>query len=439
MLTLPDLTGLAPVDVSRLSEPELVAHSRRIAAVQRWADAAQAEVAAELNSRSRREDGSEGMAQRLGQRTPERLLQTLTGVTAREARRLVAVGELMTANAPGWLGEVGKAVESGAVSVDAAEAITTGLGDPTGSVDAGTLAHAAEQLLAEAATSTVEELAKTARFMRDELDAEGVADRERALHDSRAWRITENRDGSGSVHARFDPESFAVVKTVFDGITAPRRGGPRFVDSTLRLQAKAVTDDSRTTEQLALDAMVEIIRLGAAADPNAIVGPVRSVNILTTAADLQAHGMGFIEGSQASVSTGTVERAICDGGVRQIVLTSDGEVLDLGREQRRYTSTQRIALAARDGGCRFPGCDRPPSWTEAHHTIPWSRNGRTDLADGILLCRHHHLLIHNNGWKITRHQDGRFTLIPPRTIDPMQTPIAMPTRSKAVQRLQHTA
>ena len=95
-------------------------------------------------------------------------------MTAREARRLVAVGELMTANAPGWLGEVGKAVESGAVSVDAAEAITTGLGDPTGSVDAGTLAHAAEQLLAEAATSTVEELAKTARFMRDELDAEGV-------------------------------------------------------------------------------------------------------------------------------------------------------------------------------------------------------------------------------------------------------------------------
>ncbi|MEP6482771.1 MAG: HNH endonuclease signature motif containing protein [Rhodoglobus sp.] len=41
----------------------------------------------------------------------------------------------------------------------------------------------------------------------------------------------------------------------------------------------------------------------------------------------------------------------------------------------------------RDGGCRFPGCDRPPSWCEAHHIVPWSHGGRTDLADGLLLCR----------------------------------------------------
>src|SRR5690606_4902668 len=94
---------------------------------------------------------------------------------------------------------------------------------------------------------------------------------------------------------------------------------------------------------------------------------------------------------------------------------------------------QRVALAARDGGCRFPDCDRPPSWTEAHHIVPWSHGGRTDVADGVLLCRHHHMMLHNNGWRIVReHAD--YTLIPPPDIDPLQRAIPMPSRSRTLRR-----
>lgn len=107
-----------------------------------------------------------------------------------------------------------------------------------------------------------------------------------------------------------------------------------------------------------------------------------------------------------------------------------GDILDLGREQRLYSGTQRVALAVRDGGCLWPGCDRPPSWTEAHHIRHWARDGRTDLADGVLLCRHHHLRLHNEGWQITR-RDGRYRLdAPPGSGRP---PVPLASRSRAMR------
>lgn len=82
------------------------------------------------------------------------------------------------------------------------------------------------------------------------------------------------------------------------------------------------------------------------------------------------------------------------------VLFDGRRVIDVGRSSRLFTRRQRVALAARDGGCRFEGCDRPPSWTEAHHIEWWSRGGATSIDNGILLCRHHHLLVHDHGWNI---------------------------------------
>ena len=70
--------------------------------------------------------------------------------------------------------------------------------------------------------------------------------------------------------------------------------------------------------------------------------------------------------------------------------------------------------ALRDGGCAFPGCDRPPSDCEAHHAKePWHQGGRTDLADGVLLCPHHHLVEPDphkppeKNWQITLDHRGK--------------------------------
>jgi hypothetical protein len=72
------------------------------------------------------------------------------------------------------------------------------------------------------------------------------------------------------------------------------------------------------------------------------------------------------------VSLETVERAACSGIVVPVLFGSEAQALDVGRERRLFTTRQRTALATRDGGCRFPGCERPPSWTEAHHIRHWA-------------------------------------------------------------------
>jgi hypothetical protein len=80
----------------------------------------------------------------------------------------------------------------------------------------------------------------------------------------------------------------------------------------------------------------------------------------------------------------------------------------MGRKQRLFDSYQRIALAQRYGGCATESCDRPPSWTEAHHKKPWHRGGRTDLADGIPLCPpHHHMADHPESWNMRTLPSGK--------------------------------
>src|SRR5690606_13676877 len=139
----------------------------------------------------------------------------------------------------------------------------------------------------------------------------------------------------------------------------------------------------------------------------------------------RGRGHGRIEGHPEPVSIDTVERHTCDSGTIDITFDTNGQAIDVGREQRLFTHRQRIALAARDGGCMAPGCERPPSWTEAHHIKHWNRDhGKTDLDNGILLCRHHHLLFHDHAWEIIR-RDHEFWLIPPTHIDPHQTPRRM--------------
>jgi hypothetical protein len=87
--------------------------------------------------------------------------------------------------------------------------------------------------------------------------------------------------------------------------------------------------------------------------------------------------------------------------------------LEVGRTSRVVTAAQRAALAIRDGGCVFPGCDRPPAWCEAHHLVHWLHGGPTDLANLALLCRAHHRAVHEGGWRLARDPDGRLAATPP--------------------------
>ncbi|MBL8776698.1 MAG: HNH endonuclease, partial [Acidimicrobiales bacterium] len=92
----------------------------------------------------------------------------------------------------------------------------------------------------------------------------------------------------------------------------------------------------------------------------------------------------------------------CTGWTRRVIRDPHtGTVLDLGRRQRLFSRSQRRALAHRDHGCVFPGCDRPAHFCDAHHIHPWEDGGLTDLINAVLLCRRHHTLVHH-GWDLTR-------------------------------------
>jgi hypothetical protein len=76
-----------------------------------------------------------------------------------------------------------------------------------------------------------------------------------------------------------------------------------------------------------------------------------------------------------------------------------GVPLTLGRATRTPSAAMVRALRRRDRTCRFPGCGRR-RYSDAHHVTWWSRGGRTDLANLVLLCGFHHRLVHEEGWRL---------------------------------------
>ena len=102
----------------------------------------------------------------------------------------------------------------------------------------------------------------------------------------------------------------------------------------------------------------------------------------------------------------TSRRLACDAAIVPLLETSDGEPLAIGRKSRRISPAIRRALAARDRGCRFPGCINRYR-LDGHHIRHWADGGETRLDNLVQLCRHHHRLVHEGGFGCEREQDGR--------------------------------
>ena len=124
-----------------------------------------------------------------------------------------------------------------------------------------------------------------------------------------------------------------------------------------------------------------------------------------------------------AIGSQTARRLCCDAMIRPLI-HRDGQPLDLGRAQRLVNRAQRRALRFRDGpGCAFPGC--VARHVDAHHLVFWTDGGRTDLDNLVLLCRHHHRLLHEGRYRAAM-VDGR-----PRYFRPDGTPIRPPDPPRA--------
>ncbi|MCL2613943.1 MAG: HNH endonuclease, partial [Nocardioidaceae bacterium] len=137
-------------------------------------------------------------------------------------------------------------------------------------------------------------------------------------------------------------------------------------------------------------------------DATTVIVTIDHTQLLSTlgAADL----LGGLDGSRISATE--ARRLACTAHILPAVLGGKGEVLDLGRARRLFSAIQHRAMRIRDRHCRADGCSIPAAWCEAHHLKPWSQGGNTDLADGVLLCNHHHHRAHDTRYETQRLASG---------------------------------
>ncbi|HEX4444516.1 MAG TPA: DUF222 domain-containing protein [Galbitalea sp.] len=491
--------GTAPEDIAALDDASVLEGMKLITAHRRGLQAYEVLLSSEIAKRSSHQFGNAGLARSNGSATPAILIQSLTGGSIDEATKLARMGEvvaaaehdanaLMDAEAgfaehdgagpahPGPaptdpvpsdpvpthpvftypvltdgaqppVSPLAAATVTGDISLAAADAIRKGLGKPDAAITMDRLRLAEATLLRDAGKISPEALLKLARVARSELDLEAVArgQKKRAqLRYVRTWQRDGMSGGSWSIP---DEDGGADIYTALKLMLASRTGGPRFpqtdeAGNPIRKSAAQIQlEDTRTFEQVAADGFVQVFQNGLRVDPSIVPGagraPVRV--IVTDKVLMERRGTASLEGSLSKITVEKLEEYLCEGGQVGVLFDENGNLIDVGREQRLFTKRQRTGLAVRDGGCRYPGCDKPPSWTEAHHILQWARDhGRTDIINAILLCRYHHMLIHELGAEIIQDR-ATYWLKLPKSMDPSQTLVEMPSKNPIIAAMAHAS
>lgn len=240
----------------------------------------------------------------------------------------------------------------------------------------------------------------------------GDFERDQALAFSQREMTGWRRDDLGRYVATLavDAESHAVIHAAIAALSVPRP--PSCEDPTA--EDVAVARDERSPGQRRVDALVELCRVVTAdarwrgtADQGRPGTAGRAQVVVTMDLDDLTRKVGFgRDGHDNPLTPGQIRRLACDAQVIPAILGSAGEPLELGRKARTATTAQVAALWLRDGGCTFPGCDRPASWCEAHHLRHWLDGGPTDLDNLALLCGRHHTLVHQQHY-VGRIRDGQ--------------------------------
>jgi hypothetical protein len=287
-------------------------------------------------------------------------------------------------------------------------------------------------------------------------DPEGAASRAEHRHQRRGLWLAATLEGMVAVDGLLEAEAGQTLLAALEPLARP-----------------ASAQDARSGGQRRADALTELARRALEGGRLPQTGGVRpQLTVLVDLDSLVGHpGTGSLGGDTACgpVDPEACRRLACDGAVTRVLVTRhprlhghhdpghhghdpgpyvdpggqrghhdpDGDQglaaqlraaaallppvlggapsqpLDVGRTSRVVSPAQRTALAVRDGGCVFPGCDRPLAWCEAHHLWHWLHGGPTDLDNLALLCRAHHRAVHEGGWQLTRAPDGRLTATPP--------------------------
>jgi hypothetical protein len=154
-----------------------------------------------------------------------------------------------------------------------------------------------------------------------------------------------------------------------------------------------------------VEALVELAESALSASAGHVSEPSRLL-VHVDALALTTDGAGRSELEDGPViSPETARRLGCDAET-VTVIEHHGLPVSVGRRRRTVPPALRRTLEARDAGtCRWPGCENRHH-LDAHHRTHWARGGETSLENLVLLCSHHHRLVHEGGYVIEDDQAG---------------------------------
>jgi hypothetical protein len=226
---------------------------------------------------------------------------------------------------------------------------------------------------------------------------------------SRELSLRRKRTGFWELNGRFDDETGARASALLDSL-AQRRTTDEGPD--LRSPLERYGDAFSDAIDLALNSPELPLQAGERAH----------VMVTVSLADLKS-GVGRATlGDLGTISAAEARIHACDCMLIPAILGGKSEPLDLGRQRRLISTPLRRALYLRDRGCAFPGCHRPPRHCQGHHIQEWAVGGPTELGNLVLMCGHHHRLLHRSGWQVRIAADGLPEFLPPVFLDKRRKP-----------------
>ncbi|MFJ7213829.1 DUF222 domain-containing protein [Amycolatopsis sp. NPDC098790] len=227
---------------------------------------------------------------------------------------------------------------------------------------------------------------------------------------SREVSLRRKRTGIWELHGRFDDETGTRASALLDSLAERRTGANE-------------TGDHRSPQERYGDAFSDAIDLALNSPTLPMQAGERAhVMVAVHLKDLKS-GLGEATlGDTGTMSAAEARVHACDSMIIPAVLGERSEPLNLGRLRRLISAGLRRALYLRDRGCAFPGCHRPPRHCQGHHIRHWAEGGPTDLHNLVLMCAHHHRLLHRSGWEVRIAADGLPEFLPPAFLDRERKP-----------------
>ena len=223
---------------------------------------------------------------------------------------------------------------------------------------------------------------------RHSADPKGYAADQEQLAEERSLRLSTAEDGCLLISGVLDPVGGAAVRSALEPLAQP-----------------SGAYDDRNREQRYADALVERVSGGRTAN-------IQVTATIETLKGLAGAAAGEMEFS-LPISSTSIQRMACDCSVTRVLLNQESVTIDVGRARRVISGALTRALKARDGHCRWPGCERSASMCDGHHLVHWIHGGPTDLDNLVRLCRRHHRMVQEGGWQLIKTEHQKIVTIAP--------------------------